>query len=229
MAVAALALFGVYLLIAFGLRTWLQVRATGDTGFRGISGRPGSPEWWAGVLFVVALVAGLMGPVTGLLGLEAMAFLNTAALAWSGLVLTVIGIGLTFATQVGMGTNWRIGVAQDDHTNLVTDGAFAYVRNPIFTAMALTGLGLVLMVPNTVAIGGLVMLVVALELQVRVVEEPYLRREHGPAYEAYASTTGRFLPGLGRLPRSRWTPAPRLSPGPDELLTRARSQGPRRS
>jgi protein-S-isoprenylcysteine O-methyltransferase Ste14 len=201
MATAALVLFGVYLLTAFGLRTWLQVRATGDTGFRGISGRPGTLEWWAGVLFVVALAAGLMGPVAEPLGLDPIAWLDTAALAWAGVAVTVVGIGLTFSTQTAMGTSWRIGVADDDHTELVTGGPFAHVRNPIFTAMALTGLGLVLMVPNVVALLGLVMLLVALELQVRVVEEPYLRREHGAVYEDYASRTGRFLPGLGRSPR----------------------------
>jgi protein-S-isoprenylcysteine O-methyltransferase Ste14 len=200
MAAIALALFGVYLLVGFGLRTWLQVRATGDTGFRGISGRPGSPEWWAGVMFVVALVAGLMGPVTALLGLEPVGFLDAPVLGWGGVALTVLGIGLTFATQTAMGASWRIGVAEDDHTDLVTSGPFAHVRNPIFTAMALTGVGLVLMVPNVVALVGLVMLVVALQLQVRVVEEPYLCHEHGTLYEDYASKTGRFVPRSGQLP-----------------------------
>jgi protein-S-isoprenylcysteine O-methyltransferase Ste14 len=200
MATAALVLFGVYLLIAFGLRAWLQVRATGDAGFRGISGRPGSAEWWAGILFVVALVAGLVGPVTALLGLRPLAWLNTPAFAWSGSALTVVGIGLTFAAQTAMGAAWRIGVAEDDHTSLVTTGPFAHVRNPIFTAMVVTGLGLALMVPNVVALAGLVMLVLALQLQVRVVEEPYLRREHGLRYDEYASRTGRFVPRLGRPP-----------------------------
>jgi len=35
MAAAALTLFVAYLAITFGLQTWLQVRARGDTGFRG--------------------------------------------------------------------------------------------------------------------------------------------------------------------------------------------------
>ena len=63
-AVAALAVYALYLGVGFGLRTWVQWRRTGDTGWRGISGRFGSPEWWAGVLFTVALVAGVLGPIT---------------------------------------------------------------------------------------------------------------------------------------------------------------------
>lgn len=54
------------------------------------------------------------------------------------------------------------------------------------------------MVPNAIALGGLLGLLVALQLQVRVVEErtcgPF-----GPAYLEYAASTGRFLPRLGRL------------------------------
>ncbi|MBE7324281.1 isoprenylcysteine carboxylmethyltransferase family protein [Nocardioides sp. Y6] len=199
MSAAALALFALYLLVAFGLRTWLQVRATGDSGFRGISGRTWSPEWWAGVLFVLALVAGLMGPVSALFGLQPVNSLDDATVAWAGVIVTVGGVGLTFATQTAMGSSWRIGVAEDEATALVTSGPFGLVRNPIFTAMALTGGGLVLMVPNLVALLGLVTLVVALELQVRVVEEPYLRRLHGAEYERYAASVGRFLPRLRAL------------------------------
>jgi protein-S-isoprenylcysteine O-methyltransferase Ste14 len=59
--------------------------------------------------------------------------------------------------------------------------------------------GLALMVPSWVALAGLAALLLALELQVRVVEEPYLRRVHGERYAGYASRVGRFLPGVGRL------------------------------
>jgi protein-S-isoprenylcysteine O-methyltransferase Ste14 len=197
--VAALLLFLVYLTVGFGLRTWLHVRRTGDTGFRGISGRPGSPEWWAGILFAVALTAGLLGPVAALLGLEPVRALTAPSIQAVGLVLAGLGVLGTVLSQVGMGTSWRIGVDESERTELVTGGAFALVRNPIFTAMAATGIGLALMVPNAVALAGVALLLVALQLQVRVVEEPYLLRTHGDAYAVYAARAGRFLPGIGRL------------------------------
>ena len=37
----------------------------------------------------------------------------------------------------------------------------------------------------------------AIELQVRAVEEPYLEHTHGVTYRTYGSRVGRFLPGLG--------------------------------
>lgn len=207
MSVTALVLLGVYLLGAFGVRTWLQLRRTGDSGWRGISGRPGSGEWWAGVLFAVALVAGVLGPITALLGLEPVGALTHAVVQVAGVALAVVGILGTFATQMAMGASWRIGVDETERTDLVTSGPFAIMRNPIFTAMGVTGLGLAAMVPNAVALAGCLLLAVALQLQVRVVEEPYLRRAHGAAYAAYASRTGRFVPRLGRTRTGLTKPA----------------------
>lgn len=205
MTLGALALFVTYLAVGFGLRTWAQWRRTGDTGFRGLSGRVGSSEWLAGALFVVALVAGVLGPVTALAGLPSVPLLDVQPVQVTGTALAVAGIAGTVRSQLDMGTSWRIGVDGTEETALVTSGAFSLVRNPIFTAMAATGLGLALMVPNLVALGGLVLLIVALELQVRVVEEPYLVATHGTTYTNYASATGRFVPGVGRLDRTRPT------------------------
>ena len=65
--------------------------------------------------------------------------------------------------------------------------------------MTPTILGLVLMVPSVLAIAGLLALAVALELQVRLVEEPHLLRTHGEEYADYAARVGRFAPRLGFL------------------------------
>jgi hypothetical protein len=54
MEVLALTIYGVWLFAAFGVRTVLEWRKTGDSDWRGLSGRFGSPEWLAGVLIVVA-------------------------------------------------------------------------------------------------------------------------------------------------------------------------------
>jgi protein-S-isoprenylcysteine O-methyltransferase Ste14 len=117
----------------------------------------------------------------------------------AGLVLSVGGIAATLGAQLAMGDSWRVGVDPGERTELVTSGPFALVRNPIYGAMLPTTLGLVMLVPNWVAFAGLAALVLALEVQVRVVEEPYLLRAHGDAYARYAARVGRFVPGVGRL------------------------------
>jgi protein-S-isoprenylcysteine O-methyltransferase Ste14 len=74
---------------------------------------------------------------------------------------------------------------------------FAVVRNPIFSAMLIFAAGIVLMTPNPLGVAGFALLVAAIELQVRVVEEPYLRAVHGQRYRDYTATVGRFVPRVG--------------------------------
>jgi protein-S-isoprenylcysteine O-methyltransferase Ste14 len=198
-AVVALALFGVFGALGFGWRSWVQRRRTGSTGFRGVSGRPGSLEWFAGIGFVIALVAAVAAPLLQVLGavspLVSPPWVHTA-----GIVVAVVGIAATVYAQIDMGDSWRIGVDRGETTTLVRRGVFGWVRNPIFTAMLVFGLGIALVTPNVVAIVGFVLLVVTIELQVRLVEEPYLVSVHGDSYRDYLAGVGRFVPGVGVAP-----------------------------
>jgi protein-S-isoprenylcysteine O-methyltransferase Ste14 len=196
----ALGSYVLYLAVALVLRSIVQLRRTGSTGFKGMSGAPGSLEWSAGVLFGVALIVGVLAPVLEVAGVvEPIAFLDGPVGHAVGLALFAFGLAGTLYAQLAMGESWRVGVDEDERTDLVTDGPFAIVRNPIFAAMIPTSLGLTLLVPNVVALIGFTALVLALEIQVRLVEEPYLRTVHGEDYARYAGGTGRFAPGLGRM------------------------------
>jgi protein-S-isoprenylcysteine O-methyltransferase Ste14 len=202
-ATLALVLYAVYLALAFGLRTLIQLRRTGSTGFLGIGGRPGSAEWVASVGFALALALGATAPVLALTGVvEPIGALDATVVHAVGAGLAVVGIGGTLYAQIAMGASWRIGVDPDERTALVTDGPFALVRNPIYAAMLPTALGLALLVPSWIALAAFAGLTLAVELQVRVVEEPYLLHTHQGAYTTYARQVGRFVPGLGRLRRT---------------------------
>lgn len=195
--IVAISLEVVFFVLAFGVRSWVQWRRTGATGF--IRPRRGAPavETVASTMFVLSLVLLAAAPIADLAGAARIAVLDDPGVAVAGFVLATAGIVLTIVAQLAMGDSWRIGVDPDAHTVLVTRGVFGLVRNPIFTAMVLASIGLALLVPNGWSVAALVVLVVGLEVQVRRVEEPYLRRTHGAEYEDYARGTGRFLPGLG--------------------------------
>lgn len=200
MAVVALVLYGVSLTLTFGVRIALQVRRTGSTGVHRPAADATALEWLAGACFIAGLVAGGMAPILALLDvLEPIAVLDGTVGHAVGVVLAAGGVVLTFGAQLAMGDAWRIGVDPEERTQLVTGGPFKLVRNPIYSAMIPTILGLVLMVPNVLAIAVLATLVTALELQVRLVEEPHLLRTHGEEYADYAAQVGRFVPGLGLL------------------------------
>lgn len=196
--VTALVLYFVWFVLAFGLRSFVQLRRTGDTGFRGLSARVGSVEWCAAILFIVALAAGVAAPVLELAGMNPVAQLDSGWLRWTGVAVASVGVIATLGAQLSMGDSWRIGVDETERTELVTTGAFGMVRNPIFSAMLITAFGLTLAVPNVVALAGFAVLVLGLELQVRSVEEPYLLRVHGQPHVDYSRRAGRFAPRLGR-------------------------------
>lgn len=200
MPYAALIGYAVFLILAFGMRAVIQIRRTGDSGYRGVSGRPGSAEWFAGRLFGVALLIGVLAPVLALTGtVEPIAALDVGSVHTAGVFFFLIGLGLTLASQFQMGESWRVGVEESEKTELIDGGLFGLVRNPIFSAMVIVTIGLVAMVPSVVAFAGLLALLIAVELQVRIVEEPYLLRTQGETYAAYAKRVGRFVPDVGRL------------------------------
>ena len=196
----ALVLYGIYFALAFAARSLIHRKRTGSTGFKGVSGRVGSLEWIGGVLFGVAIAAGVAAPILDLTDtVEPIEALDKAWLQWIGVGLFTFGLLATLAAQAAMGRSWRIGVEAGERTDLVTGGPFALVRNPIYASMLPAFLGLTLLVPSVVALAGFAALLTALEIQTRHVEEPYLRGVHGDSYGDYARRTGRFFPGVGRL------------------------------
>lgn len=204
MPVIGLVLFAIFGALGFGWRSWEQRRRTGSTGFRGVSGRLGSAEWFAGVGFVAALAAAVIAPVLQLLGVVTpVEILHNPWVQTAGIVIAMIGIAATVYAQLDMGDSWRIGVDPSETTTLVRSGVFGRVRNPIFTAMITFGCGIALVTPNLVALTGFVLLVVTIELQVRVVEEPCLLTKHADAYRDYLASVGRFVPGVGRARGAR--------------------------
>jgi protein-S-isoprenylcysteine O-methyltransferase Ste14 len=197
----AIALVLLYFVVAFGLRSVLHYRATGTTGFVGLSGRACSLEWLGGVLFGLALAGAAAAPFAQLAGwLQPFATMDRPAVHAAGLALFVAGLLGTFWAQLVMGESWRIGVDSGSRTDLVLGGPFQSVRNPIFAFMLLAIVGLALLVPNLLSGLAAGTLFAALELQVRFVEEPHLTRVHGERYLRYARRAGRFVPGLGCLP-----------------------------
>jgi protein-S-isoprenylcysteine O-methyltransferase Ste14 len=199
----ALGAYLVFFVGTVGVRAALNRRRTGSAGLEGIGGRVGSAEWCAGAMSVVAVLVGLIAPAAQLAGtVDPLAVLDGWPVWTLGGLLGVAGTVATGLAQQAMGTSFRVGVDPRKVAALVTTGPFALVRNPVFTAMITAVAGFTLLAPNALATAGLVTLVVAVQMQVRIVEEPYLRRVHGATYAEYARRVGRLLSGFGRLNES---------------------------
>jgi protein-S-isoprenylcysteine O-methyltransferase Ste14 len=204
----ALALYIAFFVIGLGVRAWVQHRRTGDSGIRGPSSRNSVLEWVLWALFAVWMTLLLAAPIVTLAGflecLELPGWLSAL-----GAVVALAGFVLAILAQWNMGASWRMGVDHSERTALVTSGLFALVRNPIFSGLGALAVGYALMVPNALSLAALLLGVIALELHVRCVEEPFLLRVHGDAYREYARRVGRFVPLVGRFPEERTPPSDR--------------------
>lgn len=197
LAIWMLVVFGV---LAVVVRVAIQVIRTGRTGLIGVRRGVGPIGWLAAVLFNGGVALGVLSVVDVQRGsLDAIDSVDVGALHVIGIALAAAG-GLTlFLAQLGMGESWRVGVNEEERTDLVTAGWFSLVRNPIYSAMILGLLGFALMVPAWLGFVAVVVTGLGLELQVRAVEEPYLIRTHGDEFRDYASRVGRFVPRIGRF------------------------------
>jgi protein-S-isoprenylcysteine O-methyltransferase Ste14 len=200
MAAAALTLWGLHLAINLVLRVAVQRRRIGTSGVVGVTGRLGAAEAVAAAAEALAIGLGVAAPVLDLTGgLDPLDALDSAWLRWTGFPIGVAAVAGVALSQRAMGRSWRIGVDQERHTGLVTSGPFRYARHPIYSCFVLLLLGVALLVPNLLACGAVLTVLVFVQVQARAVEEPWLLREHGEAYTAYNAVTGRFVPGIGRL------------------------------
>src|SRR3954453_18518774 len=200
MATLAACMLAGFLVLTLFVRVAIQLRRTGRTGLIGLRRNAGLLDVLSGLLFIGGMALGVVSLQLVLQdSLEPIDALDIGVLHVLGIVLAAVGGTAVFLAQLGMGASWRIGVSDEERTDLVTTGWFSLCRNPIYTAMVVGWTGFALLVPTWLAFAAVVVIPAGLELQVRAVEEPYLLRTHGDEYRAYASRVGRFVPGIGRL------------------------------
>ena len=204
----ALVLWFVYGAGALGLRVAIHLRRTGSTGLVGPKSKLWTIPWLAETMHSVAFGLGVAAPVLDLAGaIEPIGVLDRPAVHVAGLTLFGVGLIGIIVGQAQMRDSWRIGTDPNERTDLITDGLFALVRNPIYVAVVPTLLGLALLVPSVVSLPSVLLFFAAMEIETRIIEEPHLLRVHGDAYARYAVRVGRFIPGMGRLGVARMVDA----------------------
>ena len=78
-------------------------------------------------------------------------YLQNLNIHFVGLILIHISLIWIIIAQVQMSNSWRIGIDEQNKTDLVTKGLFSISRNPIFLGMIICVAGLFLVIPNAVS------------------------------------------------------------------------------
>lgn len=72
--------------------------------------------------------------------------------AWCGTALCILSLILFISAIISFGKNFRVGLDEEHPGKLVTTGAFAISRNPIYTAFGGVVSGIFLIIPNWIFI-----------------------------------------------------------------------------
>ncbi len=190
--VVALVGYSGFLSATFGWRTLQTKRATGESRWREPVSRTdaiGETVCAGGCLL------SLIAPPLAMIGAVRPPRTSWPMAQGIGFAVT-LGLGTTLAVwaQRHLAEEWRAGVEASD--TLVTAGPFARIRNPFYLGCFLASASVLVALPSTVALAGLVLHIAAAEMIVRGVEEPILADAHGTAFSNYKQRTGRFLPRI---------------------------------
>lgn len=114
-------------------------------------------------------------------------------LRWFGFVLGLASLAFWTWTQVALGKHWSPQLQLREQHHLVTEGPYAHIRHPLYTAMLGYFAGLALLTANWVFLVLTVLSVIGLLARVPK-EEQMMLAEFGEEYKAYMLRSGRFFP-----------------------------------
>ena len=114
-----------------------------------------------------------------------------------GLGLIVIGAALLAACIWEFARRGRGTLSPaDPPKELVVQGLYRYVRNPMYLSVSTMVLGQALLARSTALLLYWAIFFAVVNLFVRFYEEPALRRQFGESYDRYTQRVGRWLPRL---------------------------------
>lgn len=164
--------------------------------------RPG--EGWA--IWILVRFFGFLALVTVL-----VAILHPSWITWSRLELPIWlrygagGVGsmtvpLLYWVFRTLGQNLSTDMGSWDGQRIVTDGPYRWVRHPLYSVGTVFWIALSLVLANWAILLMSVLIFVFIVRRTRI-EEEKLIEAFGQRYDAYRTTTGRFMPRL-KLPKS---------------------------
>lgn len=110
----------------------------------------------------------------------------------SGWLLLIISLVFVWFAQGNMRESWRIGIDEENKSELITDGFFSLSRNPIFLGIMIANTGLFLVLPNAFTLLIVALSTVSINTQIRL-EEEFLFKEFGSQYAQYQAKVNRWF------------------------------------
>jgi protein-S-isoprenylcysteine O-methyltransferase Ste14 len=128
----------------------------------------------------------------GLPTISTQVFFRSVTVSWVGVAVCLAGLLLLLWSLISFGQSFRVGIDADQPDRLITNGVFAFSRNPIYVAFASILLGQFLIFPNWILLVYLGAAVLLFHRQV-LKEEEFLKKHYGQEYSDYCGHVRRYL------------------------------------
>lgn len=119
-------------------------------------------------------------------------FLDIPAIKITGMVLILISLIIGISTLFTMRNSWRMGITENQKTELVVKGFFKFSCNPYFLSYYLIFLGVFLAFPTLVFLIFYIPFASITHLMV-LDEEQFLEAQHGKIYIDYKKSVNRYI------------------------------------
>jgi len=119
-------------------------------------------------------------------------YLENPLLRKIGWIFLILSLIVVWVSQTQMADSWRIGIDENNSSELVTNGMFSISRNPIFLGIMIANIGLFMVIPNAFTLLIISLSTICINTQIRL-EEEFLKREFGNNYIYYAKKVRRWI------------------------------------
>lgn len=119
-------------------------------------------------------------------------FFDSPTAAWAGVFLCAAGLCLFSWSLISFGCSFRVGIDVNRPGSLVTRGAFALSRNPIYVAFAVILTGQFLILPNWIMLAYIPAAAWLVHRQI-FREEAFMKKHYGQEYSEYCRRVRRYL------------------------------------
>lgn len=109
-----------------------------------------------------------------------------------GLFLLCLNLIISLLALIQMRDSWRVGIKEDDKTELINGGIFSVTRNPYFLSYIVLFLAYILLVANVLILISSLISFISIHKMI-MKEEKYLEALHGGKYLDYKKRVPRYL------------------------------------
>ncbi len=110
----------------------------------------------------------------------------------AGYFVAFLSLTLLIAGYHALGSSWKVGTDEESKERFVTDGIFAYTRNPVYIFFSVFSASLFLINGDYSLLILFVLITVSLHLQV-LREERILSKQYGAVYKEYLARVPRYF------------------------------------